>query len=80
MTEQSKLTPDAAKVLREQYLNLLKMVVSHSLWTENTRPIDPQRSPRNAVRVAATVVTALLKPLKLRLVMDIPVDEKAKEE
>ena len=66
--------------LREDYLNLMKLLVSHALWTESSRPIDPRRSPRNLVRLAATIVTALLKPFKLRLVMDIPVDEKAKEE
>jgi O-methyltransferase len=66
--------------LREDHLNLLMQVVSHSLWTESTRPIDPRRSPRNLTRMAATVMTAMLKPFKLRLVMDVPVDEKAKEE
>jgi O-methyltransferase len=71
---------DADNLLRENYLNLVKLAVSHALWKETTRPIDPRRSPHNLMRFAANIVVSLLKPFKLRLVLDVPVDEQAKKE
>jgi len=62
--------------LREDYLNLMQQVVSHALWTESTRSLDPRRYPHNLLRVFPTVAAVLLKPFKMRLVMDAPVDEK----
>lgn len=62
--------------LRDDYLNLMKMVVAHALWTESTRSLDPQRYSHKLLRLFPTLAKALLKPLKLRLVRDIPVDPK----
>jgi len=66
--------------LREKYLYLVKMTVSHALWDETTRPIDPRRSPKNFTRILASAALGLLKPFKLRLVLDEPVDIKSREE
>ncbi|HEY5040815.1 MAG TPA: TylF/MycF/NovP-related O-methyltransferase [Verrucomicrobiae bacterium] len=68
------------EALREQYLYMVKMTVSHALWDETTRPIDPRRSPKNITRIFATTALNLLKPFKLRLVLDEPVDIKSREE
>lgn len=66
--------------LREKYLYLVKMTVSHAMWDETTRPIDPRRSPKNFTRILASTALGLLKPFKLRLVLDEPVDIKSREE
>lgn len=68
------------ELLRENYLHLVKMTVSHALWDETTRPIDPRRSPKNFTRFLASAVLGLLKPFKIRLVLDVPVDFKSIEE
>ena len=81
MIESQKSPPDFSNiVLREHYLNLMKMTLSHSLWKEQTRPIDPRRSPHNLMRFAAGAMVALLKPLKLKLVLDVPVAKEDKDE
>jgi hypothetical protein len=58
----------------------MKMCLSHALWEETTRPIDPRRAPKSFMRFAAGCLLAILKPFKLRLVLDVPVDNKAREE
>ena len=68
------------EMLREQYLNLVKMTVSHALWDETTRPIDPRRSPKNLSRILASALLGVLRPFKLRLVLDVPVDTSSREE
>ena len=73
-----RATPESS--LREHYIYLLKMALSHALWRESTRPIDPRRSPYNLKRAIASIVLGALRPFKLRLVLDVPVDELAKEE
>lgn len=76
--DNSLISPNV--LLREHYLNLVKLTVSHALWKEHTRPIDPRRSPHNLMRFTANVIISLLKPFKLKLVLDLPVDEKARDE
>lgn len=76
-TEQPK---EPQEELRNQYLGLLKKTLSHTLWEETSRPIDPRRSPKNARRFMASAMQGALRPFKLRLVLDVPVDEKGKVE
>jgi len=74
----NELSSHPTDELRERYLYLMKMCLSHALWEETTRPIDPRRAPKSFMRFAAGCLLAILKPFKLRLVLDVPVDNKAR--
>jgi O-methyltransferase len=80
MTENNNSLVAENVLLREHYLNLVKLAVSHALWKESIRPIDPRRSPHSLMRFAASTMVVLLKPFKLKLVLDVPVDEDRKVE
>jgi O-methyltransferase len=58
----------------ERYLDLMKKVLTHSLWVERTRSIDPSRMPRSAKRFAVETLANLLKRFRVGLVRQIPSD------
>jgi O-methyltransferase len=57
--------------IRDLYLDLMKKALTHSLWTEGTRSVDPSQMPRSAKRFAVTLLTGFLKKFRLGIVRQI---------
>lgn len=57
--------------VRELYLDLLKKTLTHSLWTERTRSLDPSKMPRSVKRIAVTALASILKPFRMGLVREM---------
>jgi O-methyltransferase len=66
--------------VRQIYLDLLKRTLSHSLWVERTRPIEASRMGKGPKREIVRFITSVLRLLKIRLVLDVPVNEEGKRE
>jgi len=49
------------------YLDLMKKALTHSLWIERTRSIDPSTMPRSVKRFVAVFLTGLFKQFGLRI-------------
>ena len=60
------------------YLDLMKKALTHSLWVERTRSLDPSTMPRSAKRLAVEVMTGFLKQFGLRIVREIAPDPKSR--
>ena len=58
------------------YLDLMKKTLTHSLWIERTKSIDPTKMPRSAKRLAVEMLTGLLKRFRIRVVREIIPDPK----
>lgn len=57
--------------ITELYLDLLKKSLTHSLWIERTRSIDPSRMPRSAKRLAVATLTGFLRKFHVGIVREI---------
>jgi len=64
----------ATNEIADLYLDLMKKTLTHSLWVERTRSVDPSRMPRSAKRFAIETLTGLLKRFRVGLVREIPSD------
>ena len=56
------------------YLDLMKKTLTHSLWTERNRSIDPSTMPRTAKRFVISTLTSLLAQFGIGIVRVIPAD------
>lgn len=56
------------------YLDLMKKTLTHSLWVERTRSIDPSTMPHSFKRFVATILTGTFKLFGLRIVREINPD------
>ena len=65
--------------ITERYLSLLKKALTHSLWVERTRLVDPSTMPRSFKRVAVEMVLTMLKPFRLRIVREYTADPTVRE-
>ncbi len=54
--------------IQTMYLDLLKKTLTHSLWTETTRSLDPRRMPRSLKRTVAATFACILNRFDLALV------------
>lgn len=65
--------------VRAEYLELLKRTLTHSLWQEKTRLIDPCQMPRSVKRMIAKLLVGALKPFSLGLARLIALDPSLRE-
>src|ERR1035438_4382805 len=54
--------------LQERYLNLMKRTLTHSLWEERTRAIDPSMFPHSPKRFVLELAVGLMRTFRLGLV------------
>lgn len=71
---------DHCDELRNHYLELLKKVLTHTLWTERTRLIDTSLMPPSFKRSVASGVCGALRAFHLGLVRYVTSDSKLREE
>lgn len=65
--------------VRAEYLELLKRTLTHSLWQEKTRLIDPGQMPSSFKRTIAKLLVGALKPFSLGLARLITPDPSLRE-
>jgi O-methyltransferase len=66
--------------LNEFYIELLKKALTHTLWRESTRPIDPTRLGRGLFKFVVCSVIKFFSLFKLRLSLESPHSDEAKLE
>lgn len=62
------------KSIEQYYIDLMKKALTHSLWVERTRSIDPSKMPRSTKRLAFAAMTGVLKLFGFRIVKEITPD------
>jgi O-methyltransferase len=64
-----------ADEITEMYLDLMKKTLTHSLWVERTRSIDPSTMPRSAKRSAVAALIGVLRKFGIGIVREITSDQ-----
>jgi len=65
-----------ADEVTQLYIDLMKKALTHTLWVERTRSIDPSTMPRSAKRLAVEGLIGILKKFGIRIVREITPDPK----